>query len=294
MKTKLFTGRHQRYAASLNILYRSLLFLALMLFVSYAAEANVSADSGAIRLTVIDKSNNEVIPFANVIAYQNGVQVAVGTTNMDGEFLFKHLALGKYDLKAVYVGYDAQEIKGVDLAANRTSSVTLKLNGGDNLIVCYDICYCCCGGYNAYGGEDWWPKLWTPYREGYKAWKEKKEKKKALAAKQAKKKEVILSEEPDETETVDSTLMARVQVKEPILEQIKIYPNPASEVLHIESTRPLQNIIVMDEDGKIVREEQMQSSATDIKLNGFANGIYYLHYVLDGKSESRKIVVITQ
>ena len=70
-------------------------------------------NTGAIKILLKDKGNNEAIPFANVVAYQGGVQVGVGTTNMDGECVIKPLSPGKYDVKGVYVGYKAQEIKGI-------------------------------------------------------------------------------------------------------------------------------------------------------------------------------------
>jgi hypothetical protein len=70
-------------------------------------------NGGAIKVTLKDKSNGETIPFANVVAYQGGVQVAVGTTDMDGVAFLKPLSPGKYDVKGVYVGYQAKEIKGI-------------------------------------------------------------------------------------------------------------------------------------------------------------------------------------
>ena len=66
---------------------------------------------GAIKVLLKDKTNGEAIPFANVVAYQGGVQVAVGTTDMDGYAMIKPLEPGKYDVKGVYVGYKAKEIK---------------------------------------------------------------------------------------------------------------------------------------------------------------------------------------
>lgn len=290
MKTNLFTKIRRRYAVNLQILCTSLLFLVLMLFVSYAAEAQMHPDSGAVKVTVLDKSNSEAIPFANVVAYQNGVQVAVATTNMDGEGIFRKLASGKYDIKAVYVGYQSQEIKGIEVGVGKTAYCTLSLNV--NMISCYEITYCCCfGGYNGYAGENWWPKLWTPYREMYKEWKEKKERK---LAKKVKKNEIKLSEESDEHGIADSIETARIALVEEMVKEIKIYPNPATDVLHIESAQPLQNLIMRDGSGKIVKEEIMQSTFADIKLNDFSSGIYYLNYLANGKAKTKRVVVVNE
>ncbi len=89
--------------------------------------------SGGIKVTLKDKGNNEAIPFANVVAYQNGVQVGVGTTDMEGECIIKPLAPGKYDVKGVYVGYQAQEYKGVLVGEGKTAYVTIALSNGEGV-----------------------------------------------------------------------------------------------------------------------------------------------------------------
>jgi hypothetical protein len=89
--------------------------------------------SGGIKVTLKDKGNNEAIPFANVVAYQNGVQVGVGTTNMDGECIIKPLAPGKYDVKGVYVGFQASEVKGVLVGEGKTAYVNIALSNGEGV-----------------------------------------------------------------------------------------------------------------------------------------------------------------
>ena len=59
---------------------------------------------------------------------QNGVQVGVGTTDMDGYAMIKPLAPGKYDIKGVYVGYKPTELKGINVSEGNTKAVTLDLN----------------------------------------------------------------------------------------------------------------------------------------------------------------------
>ncbi len=88
---------------------------------------------GAIKVLLKDKSNGESIPFANVVAYQGGVQVGVGTTDMDGYAMIKPLTPGKYDVKGVYVGYQAQEIKGVIVGEAKTAYITIELNNGEGV-----------------------------------------------------------------------------------------------------------------------------------------------------------------
>ncbi len=106
------------------------LFVAIVLISGVSV---IAQNGGAIKVLLKDKSNGETIPFANVVAYQNGVQVGVGTTDMDGYAMIKPLAPGKYDVKGVYVGFQAQEIKGIVVSNDKTSYQTIELANGDGV-----------------------------------------------------------------------------------------------------------------------------------------------------------------
>ncbi len=109
------------------------IYLQVIALVVYGSAAIAQNNSGSIRVTLKDKGNNEAIPFANVVAYQNGVQVGVGTTNMDGVADIKPLAPGKYDVKGVYVGYQASETKGVVVGEGKTAYVNIALSNGEGV-----------------------------------------------------------------------------------------------------------------------------------------------------------------
>lgn len=81
-------------------------------------------NESAIKVTLKDKTNKETIPFANVIVEMGGIQVGVGTTNIDGEVTIKPLNPGNYNVKATYVGYQTMQISDVNLSVG--STVTLK------------------------------------------------------------------------------------------------------------------------------------------------------------------------
>ncbi len=106
-------------------------FIAILLLTSLSI--NAQSGGGAIKVLLKDKGNGETIPFANVVAYQNGVQVGVGTTDMDGYAVIKPLAPGKYDIKGVYVGYQAKEIKGVQVSNDKTTYQTIDLENGEGV-----------------------------------------------------------------------------------------------------------------------------------------------------------------
>lgn len=103
-------------------------YFSIVAFLFLGASAIAQNTNGAIKVLLQDKTTGEAIPFANVVAYQNGVQVGVATTDMDGYAMIKPLAPGKYDIKGVYVGYKATELKGINVSEGNTKAVTLPLN----------------------------------------------------------------------------------------------------------------------------------------------------------------------
>jgi len=109
------------------------IYLAVVLIVFISFSAFAQSDNGAIKIVLQDKTTKEAIPFANVVAYRDGVQVGVATTNMDGEAFIKPLAPGKYTVKGVYVGYQAMEIKDVVVGEGKTAYVTLPLSNGEGV-----------------------------------------------------------------------------------------------------------------------------------------------------------------
>jgi len=69
------------------------------LFTSLSIIASVglmqAQNESAIKVTLTDKANKETIPFANVVVEMGGIQVGVGTTNIDVEAMIKPLNPGK-------------------------------------------------------------------------------------------------------------------------------------------------------------------------------------------------------
>ena len=144
MKTNLLRQLRWQYAADCEMMQRSLLVAFIILLCSFIGEAQTAQDSACFQVHLIDAQNNEDIPFANIVAYQNGVQVGVGTTDMDGNCHIGYLAAGKYDLKGVYVGYQASELKGVIAETRKVVDVTIKLKNGEGVLLCGGCCCCHC------------------------------------------------------------------------------------------------------------------------------------------------------
>ncbi len=105
-------------------------YLTIIALIFTSASAIAQNTNGAIKVLLKDKTTGEAIPFANVVAYQNGLQVGVGTTDMDGYAMIKPLAPGKYDVKGVYVGYNPKQLTDINVTESSTKQVVLELDNG--------------------------------------------------------------------------------------------------------------------------------------------------------------------
>lgn len=65
--------------------------------------------------TVKDKITNEYVAFATVNLEQKGVLITGTTTNAEGHYSMKGIALGTYDIKVSYVGYKTVIRSGVEI-----------------------------------------------------------------------------------------------------------------------------------------------------------------------------------
>src|SRR5450432_1696698 len=77
------------------------------------------AQTGSIKGKVLDKSSNEPLPFASVVAELNGSQVGGAQTDFDGNFTIKPLNPGKYTIKVSFVGYTASEVTGIIVSVDK-------------------------------------------------------------------------------------------------------------------------------------------------------------------------------
>jgi hypothetical protein len=74
------------------------------------------------------------------------------------------------------------------------------------------------------------------------------------------------------------------------LEDITIFPNPASELIHIKANKKIKSIDLLDYTGRIVRSEQ---NANSLDVRVIEKGIYFINVLFeDGEvSTGRRVVV---
>ncbi|MFA5782055.1 MAG: carboxypeptidase-like regulatory domain-containing protein, partial [Bacteroidales bacterium] len=97
------------------MLRKLLVFTAIVL----ATNALVFAQSGTLKGKITDKDTKEAIPFASIVIEQGGKQYGGVNTDIDGNYTIKPIPTGKYDVKAVYVGYKPLMIVGVIINSDK-------------------------------------------------------------------------------------------------------------------------------------------------------------------------------
>ncbi|MEO8761547.1 MAG: carboxypeptidase-like regulatory domain-containing protein, partial [Bacteroidia bacterium] len=95
-------------------------YLFLTAFVFLGIYVSAQSNGGALKVTLADKKNKEGLSFGNVVVYNGKVQVAVGTTDIDGNVMIRPITAGKYNVKAVYLGYQPIQINDVQIVDGKT------------------------------------------------------------------------------------------------------------------------------------------------------------------------------
>ena len=98
------------------------------ILMSFSAMAQVGA--GTLKGRITDFDTKESLPFASVILFLNGNQVAGTNTDFDGDYTIKPIQPGTYDVLFSFVGYQSKKVTGVKITANKIQFVNGELGAG--------------------------------------------------------------------------------------------------------------------------------------------------------------------
>ncbi|WP_218126980.1 TonB-dependent receptor [Catalinimonas alkaloidigena] len=90
----------------------------------------MAAQTGKLSGTVLDAATSEPIPFANVVATENGVQKGGATTDFEGNYLISSLVPGTYEVSVSVVGYQRTTVEGVIINFEKTRRLDIRLEQG--------------------------------------------------------------------------------------------------------------------------------------------------------------------
>lgn len=104
--------------------------LALFAFSMVMAVAVFAQSGGTIKGKMTDKVNGEPLPFANVVVFKGGAQIAGTMTDFDGNYSVSALTPGKYSIQASYVGYTPIKMEGVVVNDGKITFADIKAGQG--------------------------------------------------------------------------------------------------------------------------------------------------------------------
>lgn len=104
---------------------RLFVLLAVALALGLMAGTVWAAGTGKIAGKVVDAATNDPLPSANVSIV--GTMLGA-TSDVDGEFFILNVPIGKYDVRVTIIGYETQRIQGVEVLADQTFELRLRLN----------------------------------------------------------------------------------------------------------------------------------------------------------------------
>ena len=106
---------------------KRLAFFMFAMMIVFVANAQ---SGGTIKGKMTDKVSGEPLPFANVVVFKGGAQVAGTMTDFDGNYSVSALTPGSYTIQASYVGYQPIKMEGVVVSDGKITFADVKAGQG--------------------------------------------------------------------------------------------------------------------------------------------------------------------
>jgi outer membrane receptor for ferrienterochelin and colicin len=118
------------------MLRKLLVFIALVVVATAAVFAQ---SSGTLKGKLTDKATKEAIPFASVVIESGGKQYGGVNTDIDGNYTIKPIPPGKYDVKAVYVGYKPLQITDVIINNDKITFLDIEMDQSVQTLTTFEV-----------------------------------------------------------------------------------------------------------------------------------------------------------
>ena len=75
------------------------------------------------------------------------------------------------------------------------------------------------------------------------------------------------------------------------IDNVKIYPNPANNVLNISSSEIIQKVEVLDVVGRVIISKTLNSSNYILDVNNLNSNVYFINYSINGVVNTKKVII---
>ena len=77
----------------------------------------------------------------------------------------------------------------------------------------------------------------------------------------------------------------------PLISQVDIYPNPATDMLHISTDNTITQVRIMNHVGQLVFNRTTNGTSTTLNVSGFESGVYFLEVTTTEGSITQKVLI---
>jgi Secretion system C-terminal sorting domain/PKD-like domain len=97
--------------------------------------------------------------------------------------------------------------------------------------------------------------------------------------------------EISENENYEDEMLSDKQVTMWVNDLVEIYPNPNTGIFYVQSKETIEQIRVLDAQGRLIYEQNNPNTQIEINLNQQPNGIYWLQSIAKGSTKTSKVVI---
>lgn len=229
------------------------IILPLLLLLSMGLAAQDSTGLGEIMGKILDKETSEPIPFVAIILEQNDIQINAVTSDFDGNYEFKNIPLGEFSIKASSVGFRPLKLIGIKIEESEVKFLDVKMDS--RAMIC---CMCCCFIVRAPIPE---PTI------------------------------DLFAEADSLNKVLDTALVTKELLSTSSEMKMNMFPNPTRGMLQITNIPDIDEIILMETSGKILRTisvKDQESIMVDLTL--VQPGMYIFQYMVDDQLKIKQII----
>lgn len=75
------------------------------------------------------------------------------------------------------------------------------------------------------------------------------------------------------------------------VKDITIYPNPANDIININSENQIQSIEILNISGQVVNYENISSNKAEININNLSSGVYFVKIYTENSISTQKLII---
>lgn len=103
---------------------RFFIILGLLLYSS----STLWAQTGTLNGQLTDEDTEETLPFATLALMQGDDQISIAETDMNGNYNFSNIKVGKYELVVIYTGYPSKTFSEITISADGVLKLDLTIS----------------------------------------------------------------------------------------------------------------------------------------------------------------------